>query len=279
MNLILKQNEELKNEVVERKRTEGKLGEKNLELEKTYMELKSAESQVIQQEKMASIGQLAAGVAHEINNPLTIVAGRAQVSRRMIKSNLVDNEKMTTNLELIGTATQRISKLVNGMKSLVRNAENDSPTNQSLDPHLEIVKFLVKNKAEMKSIKLDFIFNNDDLYALCRPSQIEQVLINLINNAIDAAENTEDKWVKINISSNPDYLIFEVSDSGNGISENLLKKIWNPFFTTKEIGKGTGLGLSISHSIILENNGNMFYKDKAENTTFVIEIPKMKIAA
>ena len=246
------------------------------------MELKDAHFQ--HSARLIELGEMVGSIAHEINNPLSIVLGRAQVSKRLLTADKIDNpqvdEKIMANLETIEGASSRISKLVNGMKSLVRNAESDPLTFQSLLPHLEMVKFLAKSRAELKKVSFEIVMNSDDLSSMCRPSQVEQVIINLVNNAIDAAETTEDRWTKLIISSNSEYLVFEVTDSGFGISEQVLSKIWNPFFTTKEIGKGTGLGLSISHSIMLENNGKLYYKKDSANTTFVVEVPRQeKIAA
>ena len=248
-------------------------------LKKIQEELKLKDSHFQHSARLIELGEMVGSIAHEINNPLTVLSGRAQFSKRLLSSHDFEKEKMLTNLDIIIQSSQRISKLVKGMKSLVRNAENDSPTNQSMLPHLEIVKFLTKNKADLHNVDLQININTPEMGGFCRPSQIEQVLINLINNAIDAAESTTEKWVQVNILSNNDYLVFEVADSGKGIEEQVLKKIWNPFFTTKEVGKGTGLGLSISHSIILENNGKMYYAADKPNTTFIVEIPKSKIAA
>jgi signal transduction histidine kinase len=141
------------------------------------------------------------------------------------------------------------------------------------------VKFLIANKSEMRKVQFDLQILTNDLNGFCRPTQVEQVLINLLNNAVDAAELTDEKWVKLIITSDVYHLRFEIIDSGNGISDENLKKIWNPFFTTKDIGKGTGLGLAISHSIILENNGNIYYNKISKNTSFVVEIPKLRQAA
>ena len=246
-------------------------------LSQYQMKLKDAHFQ--HAARLIELGEVVGSIAHEINNPLSVVIGRTQVNRRMLKANVLDLEKLTSNMEVIELSASRIAKLVSGMKSLVRNAEADPATDQSFAKHLEIVQFLIKNKAETKNVNFELVTLTTDLNGFCRPSQIEQVLINLVNNAIDAAADTEDRWTKLIISSNSNYLIFEVIDSGKGISEELLSKIWNPFFTTKEIGKGTGLGLSISHSIIHDNNGHFYYKTGCENTTFVVEIPKIKIAA
>jgi C4-dicarboxylate-specific signal transduction histidine kinase len=201
------------------------------------------------------------------------------VSKRILTSDNVDIYKMINNIELIEMSCHRISKLVNGMKSLVRNSEADPFTNQSFENYLEIVKFLIFHKAEMRKVDFELKILTDDLNVFCRPTQLEQVLINLLNNAIDAAEFTGEKWVKLFITSDSNNLRFEVIDSGDGISESNLKKIWDPFFTTKDIGKGTGLGLAISHSIILENNGNIYYNKNNKNTSFVVEVPKLRQAA
>jgi C4-dicarboxylate-specific signal transduction histidine kinase len=246
---------------------------------RTQNEMKSKEAHFQHSARLIELGEMVGSIAHEINNPLAVIIGRSQVSKRILRPELEGVEKLLLNLEVIEGSASRISKLVNGMKSLVRNAENDPISFQSFEPSLEIVKFIVQSRSESKKVRFDIISETKDFEGFFRPSQIEQVLINLINNAIDAAELTEEKWVKLMITSSGKHLMFEVTDSGTGIPDEVLKKIWNPFYTTKELGRGTGLGLSISHSIILENNGNLFYKNEAKNTTFRVELPKNKNAA
>lgn len=235
-------------------------------------EIKQKDAHLQHSGRLIELGEVVGAIAHEINNPLSVVAGRTQVSKRMLSKDNFEIVKLIQNLNIIEASSIRISKLVSGMKTLVRNAENDPPTLQSLTSHLEIVDFLVSNKAKNKEVNFQTVLETSALEAFCRPSQIEQVLINVINNAIDAAEFTDEKWVKLTIKNDEKFLIFEVSDSGKGIKEEILNKIWNPFFTTKELGKGTGLGLSISQSIIRENSGEFYYDKNYSNTTFVIKI-------
>ena len=238
-------------------------------------EYKKREAQIQHSARLIELGEVVSSIAHEINNPLAILSGRVQISKRMLLSKTIDTEKLTSNLEKIHASSARIANLVNEMKSLVCNAKNDSQTNHSFEQHLDSLQQQIKIKAESQNVSFELITKTLDLEVFCAPTHLEQVLINVINNALEAAEMSADKWVKLVIYSNDDFLIFEVVDSGVGITDDLLKKIWNPFFTTKEIGKGTGLGLSISRNIVLQNNGKFYYKKECLNTTFVIELPKL----
>jgi C4-dicarboxylate-specific signal transduction histidine kinase len=107
----------------------------------------------------------------------------------------------------------------------------------------------------------------------CRPTQLSQVLLNLLSNAFDAVSALSEKWVRLTVTQEEQKLIIKVIDSGNGIPSDIAEKIMQPFFTTKVIGKGTGLGLSISRGIIESHEGALFYDPSEKNTTFVIELP------
>ncbi len=110
---------------------------------------------------------------------------------------------------------------------------------------------------------------------MARPTQISQVLLNLLNNSFDAIEERAEKWIRVRfeINSNKKILIIKVTDSGDGIPNEIVHKMMNPFFTTKDIGKGTGLGLSISKGIIEEHGGHLIYNAQSKNTEFVVELP------
>ena len=142
---------------------------------------------------------------------------------------------------------------------------------------VEEIKILTEMK--IKTMEIDFEINidpNADM-AFGREVQISQVLVNLVNNSVDAVSVLENKWIKIVVSDLPDSIEFKVTDSGSGISKELSDKIMQPFFTTKEVGKGTGLGLSISKNIIEEHGGVFEYNSESPNTEFKFTITKSQI--
>ncbi len=242
------------------------------ELKNVQEEIKQKNAHLQHSARLIELGETVGAIAHEINNPLTIVLGKVHSLKRLQLEQI--SEKAKNDLDAIEKSSKRINALVVGMKNLVRSSESDLLSVENFEPYLETVQFLAKNKAEAKKIDFEIIKETDDLTCYCRPSQVEQVLINLISNAMDAIENQKEKWVKLIIRREDESLIFEVTDSGNGIPQELEAKIWNPFFTTKEIGKGTGLGLSISLTIAKENQGSLIYMKKNNHTSFELKLKK-----
>ena len=243
------------------------------ELKKVQEEIKQKNAHLQHSLRLIELGETVGAIAHEINNPLTIVLGKVHSLKRQLQPSV--DEKANKALDDIEKSSKRINALVSGMKNLVRSSENDQLTVEDFESYLETIQFLAKSKAEAKKIRFEIIKETDNLKCYCRPSQIEQILINLITNAMDAAENLNEKWVKLVIRDDQNFLNFEVMDSGNGISADLENKIWNPFFTTKEIGKGTGLGLSISLAIAQENQGRLVYRKKDNHTSFELKLKKI----
>jgi len=225
--------------------------------------------------KMAALGEMAAGIAHEINGPLTIIRGRAQQLLRAVNEDRMDQESFHKLLSVIELTTLRIAKIVSGLKTFSRNAEKDPfvPTSvQSLIDHTMI--FCIE-KFETNSVSLAYA-KNMDCEVNIREAQISQVLLNLINNAFDAVEKLKDPWVQVDVQIHDEkWVDILVIDSGPGISDELVEKIMKPFFTTKEVGKGTGLGLSISKEIIEEHGGQLILDRSSLNTKFIVRLPRL----
>lgn len=229
--------------------------------------------QLAQSAKMAALGEMAAGIAHEINNPLTIINGRTDKIIKLVNSDIGDIETIEKELIKIKDTTKRISKIISSLKTFSRPADNDQFTNEEIDKILNDVLELCEDKIKSMGIQLNF--NVTEKFSLeCRPTQIEQILVNLINNSCDAISNFEEKWILIDIKLIENKIAqITISDSGHLTDENIIEKIMEPFFTTKEVGKGTGLGLSISHSLIKKHHGEFLFDKKAKNTTFIIRLP------
>ncbi len=240
----------------------------NLVLWNDLTEKKQQEMLVVQQSKLASLGEMAGGVAHEINNPLAIISGYAGRIKKRLTALEPRDEMMLKDITMIFDTSMRIAKIVAGLRTFSRNAQKDP--------------FVLTNMADVVTESLGlcserFKINGVDLrvgtlptiMAECRPTEISQVLVNLLNNAYDAVQEYEEKWVSIGLYlHDPEHLCFTITDSGKGIPPNVLEKIMQPFFTTKEQGKGTGLGLSISKGIAQMHGGDIRYDRHASNTTF-----------
>ncbi len=238
-------------------------------------ERKQMEAQLLQAGKMAAIGELASGVAHEINNPVGIISGAAEQLLFLMEHYREHPEEMLEKLAkhaaTIREQAARCKRITQGLLNFARKTEVKKSM-VSLPKVLEETIALVGNRAlsEKKSITLDVAHDIPILDA--DSNQLEQVFLNLINNALDAID--KDGLVVVRAAKEDDSVVVDVIDNGLGISEENLKKIFNPFFTTKAPGKGTGLGLSICFGIIQNMNGTITASSKpGTGTTFSIHLP------
>ena len=222
--------------------------------------------------KMASLGEMAGGIAHEINNPLAIILGKVTNLKRLISEPSVRQEELTEELNGIERTGLRIAKIVRGLRTFSRSADGDPmnrvPLSRIVDETLELCAERLKNG----SIEL-FVTGDRDLVVSCRPSQLSQVLMNLIGNSHDAIEELPTRWIRIDLCRMQDHLQISVEDSGPGIPAPIREKIMQPFFTTKDVGRGTGLGLSISKGLVESLGGQLRYDDKSSHTKFIVELP------
>lgn len=238
-------------------------------------QLETTKAKSIASAKLASLGEMAGGVAHEINNPLAIISLNASQMQELLEDPEVTKEELKMFVEKIQKTTMRIDRIVKGLKSFARGGE--------LDPFLSTnVKSIIENTLELCSEKLKKysvelrLKNIVDVSIECRESQIGQVLLNLISNGVDAIEKLPNKWIEIELKDLDGYIVIDVTDSGSGIPDEVAEKIMQPFFTTKDVGKGTGLGLSISKGIVESHKGRFRLDRKSPNTKFSILLPKMQ---
>lgn len=228
--------------------------------------------QLIQSEKIAAMGQMVSGIAHEINNPLTIITARAELLRMKLIAGNFSGDYMLDSLLTISETVSRISEIVSSMKMLSRESSNDSKQVHSLHEIVEKTVKLTFDKFKYSNIKIEIDISKD-IRLYCQNVLISQVFMNLFNNSYDALQSKQDKWIKISAHSNDTKIIVTFTDSGNGIESEIKNEIMDPFFTTKEVGKGTGLGLSISSSTMEKHNGVIYYNTNCKNTQFVLEFP------
>ncbi len=243
---------------------------KAMEEQRRLLELKLSESA-----RLSALGEMAGGVAHEINNPLAIIYGRAYLLKKKFSDGTLDLKKNLKDFEIIERTVDRIAKIVRGLKNYSRNAEND-PYEAALLSHILDDTFeICGERFRSHEINID-IQCNPNLEIQCRPAQISQIIMNLMLNSFDAIESLPEKWIRIQVIEQGDSLKILCSDSGHGIPESVARKIMQPFYTTKEVGKGTGLGLSISTSIAEAHGGKLNYDPSIKNTTFLLELPKIQ---
>jgi PAS domain S-box-containing protein len=253
----------------------GSKGEvtKYLALRVDITDRKMAEAQMLQSSKMASLGEMAGGVAHEINNPLAIIIGKADRLRKRIEQGRIDPQEFKEELSFVRETSLRIAGIVKGLLDFARGEGHvlyeQTTVQQVIDQVLNFCRAHIRRQGVNLTVE-----PIPDISFVANQNQIVQVLLNLINNAHDAVHSTPESWIRLDVKAvNENHLQFIVTDSGPGIPESLHSKIMQPFFTTKPVGQGTGLGLSISHGIATGHGGRLTLDTRAPHTTFVLELP------
>ncbi len=279
----------------------GDLAAKHEQLEKAHNDLKSAHSQLLQQEKMASIGQLAAGVAHEINNPMGYITSNLRSLKDYVKDLLEfmeEQDRLISSMGSVELATryeglkkdldldfiledlealvreslegaERVTEIVKALKSFSRVDQalyKEADINECVESTLKIVWNELKYKATVHTEYGELPL------VLCYPQQLNQVFMNLLVNAAQAIEDRGEITVKTWAEGG--YVFVSISDTGCGIPEEIQERIFEPFYTTKEVGKGTGLGLSITYDIVKKHGGELTVESKpGEGSTFTVKLP------
>jgi Signal transduction histidine kinase regulating C4-dicarboxylate transport system len=294
-----------KNEVIER--------EKATQLELALRELKQTQAQLIQSEKMSSLGQLVAGIAHEINNPINFIHGNLAYIRAYVQDlfNLVnlyqkhypnppaeiqealeaininfvisDFPKLLSSLQ---RGTDRIRVIIRSLRNFSHSDETSMKSvdiHEGIDSTLMILNHRLEGKDEHPAIQVIREYGNLPLVE-CYAGELNQVLMNLLSNAIDALEELrstsaksgqQTPTIRINTSVQGENVVIRIVDNGSGMSQEIASRIFDPFFTTKPIGKGTGLGLTVSYQIVVEGHGGQLscVSQPGLGTEFVIALP------
>jgi PAS domain S-box-containing protein len=225
--------------------------------------------------KLTALGEMAAGVAHEINNPLAIILGKVYTIEKFLQTNK-SIEPIETSLAKISQTVDRIKKIIQALQAFAYGGEEDPFVSTDLSSIVrDVILRLEKHLGEKKiQIQLDL---EPNLNFDCRPNQISQCLTNLIRNSCDAIEQRDDRWIRIWTRSAHQSLVLTITDSGTGIPEEIQSRLMEPFFTTKPPGAGTGLGLSITRGLISSHMGRIWLDSSAAHTTFVVELPLTQV--
>lgn len=236
-------------------------------------DLKQIQASLMAQSKMASLGEMAAGIAHEINNPLSIIRGRAL----LLRDKIVD-QKINENLDLIEQNCVRIEKIIRSLKSVSRNSSNDPFEEISILSLVDEAFVIAQERFRERNLKLDVVIDSkisefDRTQA--RPAEIVQVLVNLLNNAFDATYNKAGGWTRLGVTLEDGKFLIEVVDSGSKILPEVAARMMEPFFTTKASGKGTGLGLSVSKQFIENHQSELVYDSLYPNTRIYFKLVKL----
>src|SRR5579863_5565658 len=278
----------------------NKLEFAKMEIEKTLVDLKQAQSQLVQSEKMASLGELTAGIAHEIQNPLNFINNFSEVNNELIeeltaerakpkteRDEILENEildNIRQNLEKINNHGKRADGIVKGMLQHSRSSSGQkelTDINSLADEYLRLAYHGYRAKEKFFNAKFETDFDKGIEKINIVSQDIGRVLLNLINNAFYAVNEKRkmnhadyEPAIKIATSQSGNQVFIAVSDNGNGIPKNILDKIFQPFFTTKPTGSGTGLGLSLSYDIIKAHGGDIkIASHEGEGSEFIINLP------
>ncbi len=252
---------------------------KSRQLEEVNASLIATQAMLVNSSKMAALGEMAGGVAHEINNPLGVIQMRAEQMDEQLQQNEVDLAFFNKSIQSILNTSNRIAKIVSGLRTFARDGTRDPMKTALVMQLIEDSLILCAEKFKLHGIDLAIHIDENlksQLSVVCRDIEVTQVLVNLLNNSYDAIQNLEEKWIQIHVADMGKYVELAIVDSGKGILRAIQDKMMQPFFTTKEVGKGTGLGLSISKGIIEVHNGEISVDNNSPNTRIVLLLPKQQ---
>lgn len=249
------------------------------EKKKAESELEQSRVLTIASAKMASLGEMASGIAHEINSPLATINVFSGQLKEMVDEGNIDKSYLGIIAAEIESTSLRIAKIVAGLRSFSRESTHDPFSAIPIQSIIDDTLALCSERYKQRGVTLVVDTHSAQVEIDCRPSEISQVILNLLNNAHDAVEHLPEKWVKLSTKENGNKIDISVTDSGSGISPKIEKKLFQPFFTTKEVGKGTGLGLSISKQIIESHGGSLKIEHACSNTSFIITLPRKQTQA
>jgi PAS domain S-box-containing protein len=259
---------------------ELKRSNQNLEqkVEERSRQLDEQRAQLISSSKLSALGEMAGGIAHEINTPLATIVLLSEQLQQVLgghrMSEPIDTAAALRMANKIEVTAQRIAGIIHALRNFSRDGSRDAFETTTLQKIIDETILLCAEKLKHGNIDLKVDPCPPDLIVECRPVEISQILLNLLQNAYDAVERLSEKWIHIQIADHGSSVQISISDSGPGIGADIQEKLFQPFFTTKETGKGTGLGLGISKRIAERHHGSLRLDSTQPRTCFVVELPK-----
>jgi C4-dicarboxylate-specific signal transduction histidine kinase len=243
------------------------------DLRETAQELEDKQEQLVQAGKLATLGELTTGVAHELNNPLNNIGLFVGNAIDQIELGKFDRERVVSDLEKTMVQVRKATEIISHLRTFGRPAAV-TWERVDIDEVIEQSLSLVQEQLRMRGITVSLDLWAGELIVLGNPIQLEQVFINLLTNARDALVDAEPKEIRFTSSRDRDSVRITCEDTGPGIEAGLEQRIFDPFFTTKEVGSGTGLGLSIAYSIVQEHGGQITVRSRpGKGAIFELEFP------
>jgi signal transduction histidine kinase len=239
--------------------------------------IRESERNLANSRKLAALGQLSGGIAHEINNPLTILSGRVRIVSTLYKRNQLNEERLEKEINSIVKLIYRIESIVNTLRTF---SKDDYMTDFEIVDFSSVVSeavMIFKDLFDTKKITLSNKLEGRSYFVSGNFNLLERAIFNLINNSYDEIKDSDHPWIEIDVEeeSDHDFFVVNFTDSGCGIPDQIADKLMEPFFTTKKVGEGTGLGLSLTQNILSMHRGKLKYNAKNLNTQFQLYFPKI----
>jgi two-component system, LuxR family, sensor histidine kinase DctS len=234
--------------------------------------IKERDEKLLGNSKYSELGMMAAGIAHEINNPLAVIQARTTQLLRIYKRPDRQQE-LSDGLQQILYTSERINKTIQGVREFIYQDERTRSTEIRLKDLMDDVLAFCGQRLKNHGISLR-LYNLESFTVWGNKIQLEQILLNLLNNSFDAIEFLPEKWIEISVQANGERTQIYIKDSGHGIPPDIASKMMEPFFSTKELGKGTGLGLALARGIAEKHGGHLNYLDNTTHTTFMLDLPR-----
>ncbi len=254
----------------------GDLRETTQEMERREQELREKQEQLVQAGKLATLGELTTGVAHELNNPLNNIGLFVGNVLDQIRLGRFDAEAAERELENAMEQVRKATVIISHLRTFGRAASvTFEPAD--IDEVIEHSLLLMQEQLRLRGIEVVLDLCAEELVVFGNPIQLEQVFVNLLTNARDALEDGRTKRIWVETTRDEELITIRFSDSGPGIQRELEQRVFDPFFTTKEVGAGTGLGLSITYSIVKEHGGEIAVEQRSgRGASFRIELPALR---
>ena len=246
----------------------SRLSPKNFTKNQMIEEENRLQRQRQRNEKLAALGELVAGVAHEINNPLAVIGGLAQLLERHT------DDRVKEDARSIRRMTDRATRIVRSLLTFAREHGTENRKRATLRPLIEETMELLAHRLRTSQIEVSIIFDDNNAPLWINITQIQQIVLNLITNAEHALREIPHKSIRITTSCKESFALLKIQDSGSGILPEVLPRIFDPFYSTKDVGEGTGMGLSICHGIAESHQGTLCVESEpGKGATFLLRLP------
>ncbi len=240
-----------------------------------FRDRRRSHEQLISSAKMVAMGRMAAGIAHEVNNPLQVIVSSAERVKLAARDTGEVKEQLNKLSDQILSVSKRIGDINKGLLTIARDATYDDYEPVCVQGLVKLCLDFCQAHLNSNQIELRLDEIPKGLKVIGRETQLSEVILNIINNSSYAVQDSKTKIIDIKVTPSKRWVDIEIADSGPGVNPKVLHRIFDPFFTTKPVGKGTGLGLSISDSIMRAHGGKIYYEAKSAGARFVIRIPRV----